>query len=255
MLRSIIRSQIKLSKAFDALLPNKYITDGNQDFIKNFVPKYLQKHIVIYDIGGGKNPYIGLEQKRVLDAKIVGLDISQKELDEAPQGLYDETVCADITEYQGKQDADLVICQALLEHVKDTTNAFQSIASTLKPGGLALIFVPSRNAVFARLNLMLPQELKQKILYTVYPHTRRDQGFRSYYNKCTPSDFRKLAEEHNLSVIEERHYYISTYFSFFFPLYFVWRLWILGFHFIRKEQAAETYSMALMKKPFDQNLA
>jgi SAM-dependent methyltransferase len=249
MLRSIIRNQIKLSEAFDALLPDKYTLDGNQDFIKNFVPKYLKNHYVIYDIGGGKNPYMRLKQKINLDAKIIGIDISQKELDEAPQGLYDETVCADITEYQGNQNADLVICQALLEHVKDTKKAFQGISSTLKPGGQALIFVPSRNAVFSRLNLLLPQEFKQKVLWTVYPNARKYQGFPSYYNKCTPRDFRMLAKEFDLSVKEEKHYFKSDYFSFFFPLYFLWRLWVLGFHFIRKEQAAETFSMALVKRP------
>lgn len=248
VISSIIESQVRLSRAFDSLLPERYITDGNQDFLTNFVPKYLRSGVVIYDIGGGKHPYLRRDQKAALDAKVVGLDISQKELDEAPARAYDERVCADITEYQGRGDADLVICQALLEHVKDTRKAFQGIASTLKPDGLALVFVPSRNAAFARLNIVLPQKLKQKVLFTIFPHMRGCQGFPSYYNQCTPKDFRNLAQENDFEIIEERHYYVSSYFSFFFPLYMLWRSWILGFHLIAGAQAAETFSMALLKR-------
>jgi len=141
-----------------------------------------------------------------------------------------------------------VLCQAVLEHVKDVENAFAAISSILKNGGLALIFVPSRNAVFARLNIILPQNVKKAILHYVYPNTARDQGFPSYYNKCTPLEFKQLARDNNFSVIEERFYFKSGYFTFFFPAYLVWRLWILLFHFLLKEQAAETFSIVLKKR-------
>jgi 2-polyprenyl-6-hydroxyphenyl methylase/3-demethylubiquinone-9 3-methyltransferase len=247
MIRTLINTQIWLSRTFDKLLPEKYRIDGNQDFIHSFVPQYLKPNLKIYDIGGGKNPYLSLEKKTELRATIVGLDIDANELQHAPQGIYDEVVCADITHYQGHQDADLVICQALLEHVKDVKKAFASIASILKPGGIALIFVPSRNAWYARLNLIIPQGLKQKLLYTIYPHTKRLQGFKSYYDRCTPKDFYVLANEHSLLVQDERFYFISSYFSFFFPAYLLWRVWILGFHQLCGKQAAETFSMALKK--------
>ena len=203
----------------------------------------------MYDIGGGKNPYINQETKHKLKLKIIGLDIDQDELNRAPVDAYDKTICADVTEFRGKSDADLIICQALLEHVKNVDHAFAAIASILKPGGLALIFVPSRNALYARINLLLPQSLKKKILHTIYPKTRESQGFPSYYDQCTPHDFRRLAKKHNLSVEKESFHYISSYFSFFFPLYLLWRLWILGFHAVAGEQAAETFCMALKKNP------
>jgi len=71
--------------------------------------------------------------------------------------------------FGGQGDADLIICQALLEHVKNVDQAFAAIASILKPGGLALIFVPSRNALYARLNLLLPQDLKRKSFMRFIP--------------------------------------------------------------------------------------
>lgn len=197
---------------------------------------------------GGKSPFIRLENKSLLDLYVIGIDISQSELNAAPTGAYNESICADIAKVNGCGDGDLVICQAVLEHVKNTEDAFRAIASLLKVGGIALIFVPSRNAVFARLNLLLPQKIKEKILYGVYPTTRSTQGFPSYYRKCTPNDFLRLAKLNNLEEMEARYYYISSYFSFLFPLYMVWRIWICLFRLIRGHQAAETFSMALVKR-------
>jgi 2-polyprenyl-6-hydroxyphenyl methylase/3-demethylubiquinone-9 3-methyltransferase len=248
MIRGLINSQMELSSKFDTYLPNKYSIDGNSDYQKFLVPKYLKQNLTIYDVGGGKRPYISLKQKKDLNATIIGLDIDREELDKAPDGSYDRTICADIAKFEGNRDADLLICQAVLEHVADVESAFSSISSILKPGGLALIFVPSKNAVFARLNIILPQEVKKTILYTIYPKMSQGQGFPSYYNKCTPKEFKQLARENDCDPIEENYYYMSSYFSFFFPAYFAWRLWILLFHRIFQEQAAETFSLVLKKK-------
>jgi len=226
----------------------KYRIDGNQDYINSLVPSYLKENLIIYDVGGGKGPYLSADKKNELNATVVGLDIDKEELQQAPEGAYNKIICADISNFQGNQDADIVLCQAVLEHVKDVENAFAAISSILKNGGLALIFVPSRNAVFARLNIILPQNVKKAILHYVYPNTARDQGFPSYYNKCTPLEFKQLARDNNFSVIEERFYFKSGYFTFFFPAYLVWRLWILLFHFLLKEQAAETFSIVLKKR-------
>jgi 2-polyprenyl-3-methyl-5-hydroxy-6-metoxy-1,4-benzoquinol methylase len=248
MIRTLINSQIWLSYNFDKVLPMKYRLDGNQDYINSLVPGYLKENLIIYDVGGGKGPYLSADKKNALNATVVGLDIDKEELHQAPEGAYNKIICADISNFQGNQDADIVLCQAVLEHVKDVENAFAAISSILKNGGLALIFVPSRNAVFARLNIVLPQNIKKPVLHYVYPNTARDQGFPSYYDKCTPLEFKQLARDNNFSVIEERFYFKSGYFTFFFPAYLVWRLWILLFHFLLKEQAAETFSLVLKKR-------
>lgn len=249
LLSKLIHWNIKFSQLVDRMLPEKYRTDGNQFFIERFAPPYITSGLKIYDIGGGKQPYIKVESKDALGLNITGLDIDQNELNRAPEQAYDQKICTDIAQFWGQGDADLIICQALLEHVKNVDQAFAAIASILKPGGLALIFVPSRNALYARLNLLLPQDLKKKILHAVYPKTHESQGFPSYYNQCTPRDFRRLAQKHNLHVEKESFHYISSYFSFFFPLYLLWRLWILSFHAVAGEQAAETFCMALTKNP------
>ena len=134
-----------------------------------------------------------------------------------------------------------------MEHVADTDAALRTMASILKPNGRALIFVPSRNAVFARINLLLPEELKRRILFAVYPHMARDQGFPAYYDHCTPAALRARALGNGLSIEHAPLYYISTYFQFFFPLYLAWRAWLLAFYAIDKEQAAETFALVLKK--------
>jgi hypothetical protein len=82
-------------------------------------------------------------------------------------------------------------------------------------------------------------------LFTLFPESRRHQGFRSYYNRCTPRDFRRIAGECGLSIMEERLYYESAYFTFFVPIHILWRIWVLVFYALTRDQAAETFSMAI----------
>jgi 2-polyprenyl-6-hydroxyphenyl methylase/3-demethylubiquinone-9 3-methyltransferase len=245
ILRSFINSQIWLSKHFDRLLPDEFHIDGNSTFSREFTPPFLAPGLKVYDLGGGMSPHISPQTKRALQLVVMGVDISAEELRNAPVGAYDEMVCCDVATLHGAADADLVICRAVLEHVQDVEGAFRAVASMLKPGGRALIFVPSRNAVFARLNLLLPQGIKRWLLYKIFPQTRSGQGFPSYYRLCTPRDFRRLAETHALRVERLDTYYVSSYFSFFFPLYLLWRLWLLIFRACAGEQAAESFAVVL----------
>jgi 2-polyprenyl-6-hydroxyphenyl methylase/3-demethylubiquinone-9 3-methyltransferase len=248
LFRYFVSINVKISKWFDrAIMPVSYTKDGNKDFIVELAPAYIKPKTKIFDVGGGKQPFVNVKNKIELELYVVGVDISQSELDRAPLSAYSETICGDISGISGVGDGDLVICQAVLEHVQDTEGAMRSISTLLKPGGKALIFVPSRNAVFARLNLLLPEEIKRKILYGVFPVARTAQGFPSFYHRCTPNDILTLAKKNGMSEVESRYYYTSNYFSFLFPLYFVWRIWVVLFRVLYGRQAAETFSVVLIK--------
>lgn len=247
MLRQFINSQIWLRQKFYLLLPVDMRVDGNTHFIKKFAPPYLRHDFTVVDIGGGKNPFVDIATKQRLRLRVIGVDIDEQELAQAPSGAYDQVICADIQSFRGTAIADLVICQSLLEHVPETTITFAAIESMLKPGATAVVFVPSRNAVFARLNLLLPESLKRWLLFTIFPKTRRSQGFESYYNLCTPRDFSAIARRCSLVISQKHFYFINGYFSFFFPLYFLWRIWTGLFRAVRGTQAAETFSMAPTK--------
>jgi len=249
MLRRLIDYQIGWSNRLERLLPDGFQVDGNLDFIQSFVTPYLRPGLVVYDVGGGKQPMISTALKQQLAVRVVGIDIDQRELESAPAGSYDQTICCDITKYSGCGDADVVLCQALLEHVADTAVALRAIESILKPGGVALLFVPSANAAYARLNLLLPETAKRAILFRVFPSSAKAQGFRAYYDRCTPRGIKKLAGELGLKPEHLSLYYYSRYFAFFAPLYALWRAWSLAFYLVNREQAAETFSIALRKPP------
>lgn len=250
LLANFIRLNRKASAIFDSnLLPPSYSVDGMRDFEDNFVSKFIESGMHVYDVGGGKNPFFSVDAKNKLNLHVTGLDIDQNELLRSPPGAYDSTIAADISNYRGSGDADIVICKALLEHVRDNASSFAALASMIKPGGKILIFVPSNYALFAQLNKLMPEELKKLLLFKLFPETRQGQGFPSFYDKCTPNQFKVLAKKFGLHVVDSRHYYVSSYFSFFFPLYVAWRLWVVAFRLLRGTQAAETFSMALSMQP------
>lgn len=132
--------------------------------------------------------------------------------------------------------------------VKDVEASLVGIRSCLRDGGICALFVPSKNAIFAKINRILPGKMKRQILFSIFPNAKKCQGFPAYYNRCTPKEFRDLARSLGFEVIDERYYYISSYFSFFFPLYVLWRIYILAFHWIAREQAAETFGLVLKRK-------
>lgn len=247
MLRSFIRLNKRASAALDSILPAEFSADGNAYF-HTMVPPLVQEGLVVYDLGGGSRPLFSAEDKKRARLTVVGLDLSQDELDAAPQGSYDRAIAADLTTFRGEGDADLVICQATLEHVADTNGALAAIASCLKPGGVAAIFVPCRNAWFARLNLMLPQRIKERLLFTLIPEKADGhEGFPAYYNRCTPKEFARMAASRGMSVETQRLFWKSSYFSIFVPLYAVWRLWTLLGRYVIGRQACETFAMILRK--------
>lgn len=248
IVQGLIARQREMCYGFDRRFINqRFCIDGNEHFVKRVVPQYLRQEAVVYDIGGGKKPLISPKMKQALGVTVVGVDVDAAELARAPAGAYDRTIPADIQTYRGDGVADLVICQAVLEHVRSQQMALRGVFSLLKPGGLALVFLPCRNSIYARLNLILPEKLKQKLLVYVSVRSMDEHGFPAYYDSCTPRHFRSLVHECNGTIVEEQHYYRSTYFYFSFPTYALWRLWVALFHLMAGEQACETFSVVFRK--------
>ena len=129
LLRKAIDNQILWSNRLDRLLPDEFRIDGNQDFIHSFAIPFLTRGAVVYDVGGGKQPMISVASKKALGIQVIGVDIDENELRAAPAGAYDSVVCCDLADYQGEGDADVVLCQALLEHVADTASALRATSS------------------------------------------------------------------------------------------------------------------------------
>ena len=247
LVNSIVSSQLRISAAFNRLLPLDLQVDGNRDFLDDFVWRYVRHGLVVWDVGGGKSPCFSPAKKAELGLRVVGLDTSAAELSLAEPGSYDRTIVADLTTMESTHDeADLVICQAVLEHVKSTGSALSSIARILRPGGTALVFVPCRKAWYARLNLMLPDSIRLRLISLLTGERAVFHGFPPYYDRCTPEEFESMAASAGLSVVELKMYYESTYFRVAFPVYLLWRGWMAARRALGRP-IPETFSMALRK--------
>jgi SAM-dependent methyltransferase len=228
VIKSFFKWNYKASMAFDDLFLNEsYTTYGTSDFHKSLIPTYITEDAVIYDVGGGKCPHIFPDVKKEKKLTTIGVDIDAEELSRAPKGGYDRTICADITARTGDEDGDFVISRATLEHVKDARAAILNMATFIKPGGRIIAFAPCRNAWFARLNMILPEGFKNKLIHYFYDDAGLADvmGFKAYYSHGTPKEMDKIMEEAGLKIIEKRLYYMSNYFAFFFPVYMIWRFY------------------------------
>ncbi len=140
--RRFINWNIKLSDAFDRrFVPKSWRVDGLQDYRENILPPLVKRAKVIYDLGGGKIPYVGTILKKRKDQLVIGVDIDKSELDRAPAGAYDDAIVSDIGSQGLKapaKKADLVICQVVLEHVQNNQQAIKNI-SQLTSGGVRLL--------------------------------------------------------------------------------------------------------------------
>jgi SAM-dependent methyltransferase len=249
VIQAILRGQIAASKAFDRLMPEHMRVDGSRFFRDVLVASLQRPGLRVVDLGSGRFPCIDAGTKERLSLHITGIDIDEAELAAAPARSYDEAIVADITRLHGRGDADLLVSHAVLEHVQGTDKAFRAIASIVKPGGMVALFVPSRNAAFARLNLLLPERMKRTLL-AMHPAKKEGHGggWPAYYDRCTPGGFADLARQNGLDVVRIVPFYASSYFMVLTPLYILWRIWLLAFRALAGVEAAETFCMELRKR-------
>lgn len=246
--RTFVDVQMRLSLLFDRLFPRSWQIDGNRDFLDRIVPDHLESGIHLIDIGGGRTPALRPDQKRAHGARVTAIDSSETELKAAPEGSYDDMRVGDIVQIRGTGEGDLLICQALLEHVPDVEAAFEGLSSFLKPGGTALVFVPSRYAVYAFLNRLLPERWKKTLLFMIFPGSRESQGFPAWYDRCTPDQIGRLADCHGFDILERHLYFKNIYFAAWLPAHALWRGWLILFHAFAGDQAAETFTLVLRKR-------
>jgi 2-polyprenyl-6-hydroxyphenyl methylase/3-demethylubiquinone-9 3-methyltransferase len=230
------------------VFPAAYRIDGHASFDVDFVTPFLRPGATVVDVGGGKHPTLSPARKAALNLTVIGVDISQAELDAAPSGSYDSTLCADVMKFTGDGSADLAICSAVLEHIADVESALRGIASMLRSEGVALLFIPCRNSLSAQLNLCLPQSFKRKLLNWLFPEMRGVVGFPAYYDRCTPHQIESLALQNGLVPEKVTFYFSSGYFTVFLPAHIFWRLYQALSRLFIGTEAAENFSVAMRKR-------
>ena len=188
------------------------------------VDGHLSCRLRVADVGGGKKPCLSAADVGRLELDLIGMDIDAAELARAPDGVYGEirVIDLDIPEAAPTADFDLVICLNTLEHVGDARVALNNLCRMLRPGGTLLVAAPCRHAVFAHLNRQLPERLKRRLLFGLFPGKRGD-GFPARYDRASPPEYTAILEEDGLEVVGVERIYWSSYFTLFFPLYALWR--------------------------------
>jgi 2-polyprenyl-6-hydroxyphenyl methylase/3-demethylubiquinone-9 3-methyltransferase len=217
--------------------------DGPTDFRERVLPNLLKPGLRVLDVGGGKRPAIPLETKQRLGLYVVGLDVSESELSQAPPGAYDTTVVGDVAVAGIPGHYDLVFSRAVLEHVADPAAAIANLARVLAPGGVMAHVMPCRNAPFAILNRWLGNRAARRVLFTVFPEKQENSGFLAYYRDCTPTHLSRNCRASGLEIVQLTPYYNSGYTSFFAPFYTVEMLRQALMCHLKLEDFAEGFSI------------
>lgn len=217
----------KISIWFDkTFLPGRYRVFGTGAYDQDYMPRYITSDLTVLDIGSGKHPTISANMKKQKNLINIGMDIDEKELKAAPEGVYDQVIVADMTQKLDQDiKGDLVLSRALLEHVPDSRAVLQNMYDLLNEKGTLVFFAPCKNAVYARLNMLLPDKFSYWLLKTCWPEKIHELGFKPYYNNCTPAKMEKMLEEIGFEIVEKEIFYASRYFEVVFPVHILWRLY------------------------------
>lgn len=182
---------------------------------------------VIIDLGAGKQTPFARKRKKE-EHLITGVDISWEDLQK--NNDVDACVVAHVLEDLPFSDesVDLIVSRSFLEHLPDLDEFMRTSSRILKTNGICIHLFPCKFSPFALINQLIPSDLSKKILYRFYPQSQGVGGFPAYYNKCYFSAIKRLFAQHSYQIIESRvHYYQSSYFGFFFPLFLVSALYEL----------------------------
>lgn len=183
---------------------------------------------VVADVGGGRS----LDYRDHVErgaAHIVAVDVSAEEL--AENRDVDEKRVADVTRRLpfADDEVDLITSSSVLEHLPDVGGFLDEAARVLRPGGRMIHLFPSRYASFALLNRVLPERLKRRLLFTLYPNTEGLCGFPAHYDRCYYGAIVRECRRRGFAVekVEVTYYGASDYYRVFFPAFLVSWIWEL----------------------------
>jgi ubiquinone/menaquinone biosynthesis C-methylase UbiE len=226
---SFLAANRRLSLAFARVWPG-----GRHDVIshyKEMVAETIDDQptgMVVVDVGGGKSLDYRTHVERGR-ARIIAVDVSAEEL-RANEDV-DETRVADATKHLPFDDAevDLITSSSVLEHLPDIGAFLDEAARVLRDDGKMIHLFPSRYASFAVLNRVLPEAVKKKLLYGLYPNTKGICGFPAHYDRCYHSAIVRECRVRGfeVEVLELTYYGSSDYYRVFFPVFVASWLWEL----------------------------
>jgi len=194
------------------------ITDLYRELIEELINQ--KSNQVIVDVGGGSRCFYARRRRAMSKTRLIAVDISPTQL--ASNSDVDQAVASDVCSALpfASESIDVITSCFVVEHLKDVNGFLNACAYVLKPGGVAIHLFPSRYAIFAVFNSILPHRWSLAVLKKLLGSEDGHSGFRAYYNACSRREFSRICESHGMIVKDVRFGYCqSYYFTFFVPMF------------------------------------
>ena len=154
-------------------------------FITCMIEDYRCRRVC--EVSGGANPLLSIEFTANQGLDYFILDISQEELDKAPNEY--QKICFDIAaqDFNADGNFDLVFSRMLAEHIPSGRRFHQNIHQMLRSGGRAVHFFPTLYALPFLVNRLLPEALTEHMLNLVQAGREKTGNlgkFPAYYSWC-----------------------------------------------------------------------
>lgn len=202
--------------AIERPLPARYRESWRKDFEALLIPA-LASNVRVLDVGSGRKPALE-SARRSRSCHYVGLDLSAKELAEAPPGSYDEVWVSDLVRREPALvgQFDLVVSWQVLEHVKPLPAAIENIRSYLVPGGRFVAALSGSNSAFAIANRLIPDRVGAWLMER-FLNRNPETVFHAHYDRCSRSGLDTVLRGWK-SVEIVPVFCGASYFNFFPPL-------------------------------------
>lgn len=165
-----------------------------------------KERLKVLEVGCGSCSYVDLGK----DAYIVGIDISQKQLDR--NEVLNEKILADVETYQlPENEFDVVICWWILEHLSQPEKALINCQKALKKEGIMILAIPNVKSIKGLITKYTPHSFHVLVYRYVFGEKLAGVGdrvpFKTFLRySLAPNSIKKFARECGLS-IERFHLY------------------------------------------------
>ncbi|MFP4054947.1 MAG: class I SAM-dependent methyltransferase [Phycisphaerae bacterium] len=167
----------------------------------------------VLEVGGIDRPQLSKDQ----GYSYVGLDIESRE---GCYRCYDHFYVQSVEEDIPGGPYDLIISNAVLEHVPNNDASFRSMYNALKEGGRCVHYVPSKWHPYAICLRLVGPERQKRLVKALRPYALDTTGYPAFFHHCSIPGMRRLAKHHGFKNIRfTRFYRGNDYFAFFLPAF------------------------------------
>jgi SAM-dependent methyltransferase len=194
--------------------------DGTVAFFQR-VQSLAKPDMIVLDVGCGRGRVVDRlerdpwEKCRILKGvcrKVIGIDVSDAGRHNV---LIDEFRRIEGDRWPVESASiDLLVSDAVLEHVPDPDKFFSECRRVVKPGGVVCLRTPNRWSYFAIAAAIIPNRWHAKVIGMVQPGRQEKDVFPTYYRANTVRALRRLLRNHQFQGCVYRHIAEPSYLGF-----------------------------------------